>query len=121
MDIAIALIAGVLAGVTGAMGLGGGTVLLLYLTVFTQVSQLTAQGINILFFIPIAIVAIIVYTKKGQINWRAIFPVCILGMLGAILGTVIIKFIDPKILAKFFAAFIIIMGLRELFSKPQKD
>lgn len=119
MDIAVALIAGVLAGITGAMGLGGGTVLLLYLTVFTSVNQLTAQGINILFFIPIAVVAIIVYTKKGQINWRKIAPMCIIGILGAIIGSFVIRFLDPKLLSKIFAVFIIVMGIRELFCKVQ--
>ena len=121
MDIAIALIAGVLAGITGAMGLGGGTVFLLYLTVFAGVNQLTAQGMNIIFFIAIAIVAVIVYVKKRQIDLKRIAPVCLIGVLGSIIGSVIIRFLDPSLLSKFFAVFVLIMGARELFAKTDKS
>lgn len=121
MDIAVALIAGVLAGITGAMGLGGGTVFLLYLTVFAGVNQLTAQGMNILFFIAIAVIAVIVYVKKRQIDLKRIAPVCLLGVLGSLTGSLIIKFLDPSLLSKFFAVFILVMGARELFAKTDKN
>ena len=57
MDI-IKIIAGLLSGIIGGMGLGGGAVLLIYLKLFENLNQIKAQGINLLFFIPIAAVAI---------------------------------------------------------------
>ena len=56
-----ALAAGLFSGIIGGMGLGGGAVLIIYLTVFSDVDQLKAQGINLLFFIPIALLAVSVY------------------------------------------------------------
>ena len=64
-----ALTAGLLSGIIGAMGLGGGAVLIIYLSVFTDMPQLKSQGINLLFFIPIAAAAIAVYGFKKQIKW----------------------------------------------------
>ena len=48
-----ALLAGLFSGVIGAMGLGGGAVLIIFLNIFTDYSQLEAGGINLLFFVPI--------------------------------------------------------------------
>ena len=47
----LALLAGLLSGIIGAMGLGGGAVLIIYLSLFTETEQLKSQGINLLFFI----------------------------------------------------------------------
>ena len=68
----IALLAGLLSGIIGAMGLGGGAVLIIYLTLFAETKQLQAQGINLLFFIPIALVAVLIYSKKKQIKWKTV-------------------------------------------------
>ena len=46
------MIIGFLAGFAGGLGVGGGGILLLYLTAFAGVEQLSAQGINLLFFLP---------------------------------------------------------------------
>ena len=63
MNIA-ALLAGLFSGAIASMGMGGGAVLLIYLTVFTSTAQLAAQGINLIFFIPIGILSLIIYTLK---------------------------------------------------------
>ena len=69
MNIA-ALLAGLFSGIIGGMGLGGGAVLIMYLAVFTDTSQLKAQGINLLFFIPIGTLAVIIYAIKKKIKWK---------------------------------------------------
>lgn len=62
----VTVIAGFLSGVIASMGMGGGAVLLIYLVVFAGAEQLAAQGINLAFFIPIGILSIIIYAKKGK-------------------------------------------------------
>ena len=94
-----ALLAGLLSGIIGGMGLGGGAVLIIYLTVFKDIEQLRAQGINLLFFIPIASVAVTIYTIKKQIKWRVTVPIAVGGILGASGG------------------FLIFLGIKELFFK----
>ena len=55
------------------LGVGGGGLFVVFLNLFTELSQLTVQGINLLFFIPIGILALIIYTIKKQIKWKAVF------------------------------------------------
>ena len=59
----VALLAGLASGFIGSLGLGGGAVLIIYLNLFTDTPQLKAQGINLIFFVPIALAAVIIYTN----------------------------------------------------------
>ena len=67
-----ALLAGLFSGILGSMGLGGGAILVIYLSLFTNTEQLRAQGINLLFFIPIALISVIIYSKAKKIKWKII-------------------------------------------------
>lgn len=118
MNIA-ALLAGLLSGIIGGMGLGGGAVLIIYLTVFRDVEQLKAQGINLLFFIPIALVAVIIYAFKKQIKWRITLPVAAGGIIGAVGGFFLTDIIGGGLTAKLFGGFLIILGIKEIFSKSK--
>ena len=50
----IALLAGTITGILSAFGIGGGSLLLIYLTSFAAIDQHQAQGINLLYFLPAA-------------------------------------------------------------------
>ena len=116
MNIA-ALLAGLFSGIIGGMGLGGGAVLLIYLTVFAGVSQLTAQGINLIFFIPIGLLAVIVYSFKKQIKWKKTLLIATGGVIGAFIGIGAVRLIGSDITGKVFAVLLIFLGLKEVFSK----
>lgn len=118
MNIA-ALIAGLLSGIIGAMGLGGGAVLIIYLSVFTNTEQLTAQGINLIFFVPIATLAVIVYSFKKQIRWKTVLFLSFGGVLGAVGGLYLASFLGGGWLSKIFGGFLIILGLREVLKKAK--
>ena len=47
----LSMLAGALTGLLTGAGIGGGSLLLLYMTVFQKVPQLEAQGINLLYFL----------------------------------------------------------------------
>lgn len=115
-----ALLAGLFSGIIGGMGLGGGAVLIIYLTVFKNVEQLKAQGINLLFFIPIALTAVIIYTIKKQIKWSVTLPIAIGGILGAVGGFFLTDIIGGNFTAKLFGGFLILLGIKELFAKKKK-
>lgn len=115
-----ALLAGLFSGIIGGMGLGGGAVLIIYLSVFKDVEQLKAQGINLLFFIPIALVAVIIYALKKQIKWKLTIPIAIGGILGAAGGFFLTDIIGGNITAKLFGGFLILLGIKEIFSKQSK-
>mgnify|MGYP002685800491 CR=1 FL=1 len=80
-------IAALLTGVFASLGVGGGMILIIYLTMFAGEDQLSAQGINLLFFIPIAVLSVIIHTKNRFIEWGKIIPAIITGIIGAIAGT----------------------------------
>ncbi len=110
----ISIIAGFLSGLIGAMGFGGGGVLIIYLAVFMDTPQLKAQGINLIFFVPCAILATIIYTVKKQIDYKAIAPVILGGVCGAIASSLFIKNIPTDYLSKIFAVFLIVMGISSI-------
>ena len=115
-----ALLAGLFSGILGSMGLGGGAVLIIYLSLFTETKQLTAQGINLLFFIPCAVIAVIIYTVKKQIRWKLALKTAVFGLLGTYLGILLTDFLGGKITAKVFGTLLIFMGVKEIFRKKIK-
>lgn len=54
---------GFLSGICAAMGIGGGFVLMLYLTLFTAAAQKDAQLFNLLFFLPAAALSLFRHQK----------------------------------------------------------
>lgn len=116
-----ALLAGLFSGLIGAMGLGGGAVLIIYLALFTDTAQLKAQGINLLFFIPIAAAAVIVYSIKKQIKWKITLKIAAWGLLGTVLGLYFTDYFGGDITAKIFGGLLIVMGIFEIFGKKEKS
>lgn len=111
MSMALSIIAGFLSGLIGSMGFGGGGILIIFLVVFSNVPQIKAQGINLIFFIPCAILSVIIYAIKKQIDFKEIIPVIIGGVLGAIPASFLLNLIDTRYLSKIFAFFLISMGV----------
>lgn len=120
MNIA-ALLAGLLSGIIGAMGLGGGAVLIIYLSVFTETEQLASQGINLLFFIPIGLLAVIIYAFKKQIKWKTTLTVAAWGLLGAVIGLMLTDLLGGELTAKLFGGLLILIGLKEIFCKNSNN
>ncbi len=108
-------------GIFAALGVGGGMILIIYLTVFAGFDQLSAQGINLIYFIPIAALSVIIHTKNKLIDWKKIIPAIITGIFFAVFGTFAAKFIGSAGLRKIFAVFIFIIGLKELFFRASDN
>lgn len=115
------IIVGALSGIIASMGLGGGFVLLVWLTLFQDVPQRTAQGINLLFFLPIALISIILHSRAKLIDKRLVMSLIPGGIIGAVLGTIGSQALGNELLRKLYAVFLLAFGLRELFRKvPSK-
>lgn len=112
-----AAVAGTLSAIVGSMGLGGGGVLIIYFNLFTQTPQTLAQGINLLFFIPSAVVAILFYTRKKLIDFKLAGLLSSFGLIGAALGSYFACFVDSKILSKLFALLLLVMGFMQFRNK----
>ena len=111
------IIASAAAGLLGAMGFGGGGVLILYLTMALDIKQINAQGINLIFFIPSAIIGLIIHIKHHLIKFKQIIPILISAVPGVALGLYLTTVISNETLSKIFGVILVIMGLKELFTK----
>ena len=117
----IAVIAGTISGIISGFGVGGGSLLMVWMTAVIAINQKTAQGINLLYFLPTSVAALIFHIKNKQICWRVVIPAAICGCLTAILSAWAAASIDVKTLRTLFGCFLLIIGLSELFKKtPQK-
>lgn len=117
MDILILAAVGLLSGVCASMGLGGGFVLLVYLTLCTQLSQLESQFTNLLFFLPVAAISILLHLKNRLIETRILLRSILIGILGVLLGGWMSGWMAEELLTKLFGGFVLMIGLKELFHK----
>lgn len=105
-----------LSGVIGSMGFGSGTVLIILMTVFLSMEQKTAQGVNLLFFIPCAVYSIVFYAKKKLVKKAAVLPLVLPGLFGAAAGYLALNFLSPNLLRKMFGAMLIFIALKQLLT-----
>lgn len=96
--------------------MGGGTVLILLLTIFSGVEQHIAQASNVIFFVPTAIAAIIIFIKRKTIKFRIGIPICIWGLGGALVGAVISSKMQVGLLRKFFGVFLLLIAIYQIYS-----
>ena len=115
-----ALLAGLATGILSGFGLGGGTLLLVYMTLVAGLDQTPAQGINLLYVLPAALMALPAHVKNGYIEKPVLLPCIAAGLVCAGLGAWAAACMDTGLLRKGFGAFLILAGLWELFGKEKK-
>lgn len=113
----IAALAGAVTGVLSGFGVGGGSLLLIYMTSFAGVPQNLAQGINLLYFLPAAGAALPAHFKNRCVEKAALLPAILAGLVGTALAAWVATSLDVELLRKCFGGFLLIIGLRELFRK----
>lgn len=100
------------AGALGAMGLGGGGVLLLWLSLLGM-DQLAAQGVNLLFILPVGAVGLWLHRKNGLVDPAAALPMALGGLLGLGLGTALAGWLPGAVLRRMFGLLIAGAAFRE--------
>ena len=114
------LLAGCAAGVLSAWGVGGGTLLLLAMTLWLGVDQPTAQGINLLYFLPTAAAGLLCHRTNGFLDWAAIRAAVPWGLLSAAAGALLATALDPALLRRPFGVFLLVAGGAALLQKEKK-
>ena len=112
----IAAVLGFLAG----LGVGGGSLLMLWLTLVAGMDYTVARIVNLLFFLPSALVSTLYHSKQGTVDIKKILPAIITGCAAAALFAFIGRKVDTGILKKFFGGLLLITGIRELLYRPRK-
>lgn len=107
-------------GFLSGLGVGGGSLLILWLTLVAQMPQDTARSINLLFFLPTAFIASLFRWKKGTLHIKNVFPAILGGVLAAILFTWLSHRISSQWLRAPFGILLLVTGFREVFYRPRK-
>ncbi len=108
-------LAGVASGFIGGMGMGGGTLLIPMLTIFFKIPQAQAGGINLLSFVPMAIVAAVLHAKNGYINVKAVLPVAVSAVAFSVAGSLIVRLLQGDLQTKLFGGFLTLIAAWQLF------
>ena len=114
-----ALIVGTLLGFLTGLGVGGGSLLILWLTLVLEMSQTAARGINLLFFLPSAAISCYLRWKQGAVTLKKVLPAIFAGCAAAALFSLISTRIDLEILKKLFGILLLATGIRELCYRPK--
>lgn len=119
-EILLPLLVGCATGILSAWGVGGGTLLLLIMTLVLGVDQTTAQGINLLYFLPTAAAGLICHGKNGLLDGRLVRAAAPWGLLSAAAGAWLATAVDPAFLRRPFGLFLLATGVMTLLKKDKK-
>ncbi len=114
------LLMGCILGFLSGIGIGGGSLLMLWLTLVLKLEPFTARCINLLFFIPCALCASLFRWRQGRLKLKKILLPMALGCAAAAGFSLLSPYLDTGLLKKFFGFLLILSGIRELRYRPKK-
>ena len=116
----VSILIGSALGILSGLGTGGGSLLILWLTLVLGMEQPEARAINLMFFIPSALVACLFRWKQGRLDIKKVLPAIIAGSIASGLFTFLSRGMDTVLLQKIFGGLLLLTGVRELMYKPKK-
>ena len=114
-------LAGLAGGLLGGMGMGGGTVLIPLLSIFMNVDQHAAQALNLISFLPMAVVALVIHFKNGLVEYKKSLFVIVHALLFAVLGCFAAKNTEGELLGKLFGGFLAALSVFQFCSVFRKE
>lgn len=115
-----AVVVGTLLGFLSGLGVGGGSLLVVWLTAVLAAEPRLAQGMNLLFFLPAALCACFFHIRRKKLPWSLVLPAAGAGCLTAALGAFLAGRMDTDLLLRLFGGLLLLTGLSELFRRPKK-
>lgn len=116
----VAMLAGAVLGFLSGLGIGGGSLLVLWLTWAVGLDAPSARLINLLFFIPAALCACFFRLRQGHLSLKKLWKAMALGCLAAAASALWGSRMDTQLLQRLFGGLLVVTGIRELFYKPKK-
>ena len=117
VDLLLAVGVGALTGVLSGCGVGGGPLLLLWLTLAAGLDQFHAGAVNLLYFVACAVPAVWTHLRRGLPEKRAVGWCVLAGLPACGAGALLASVLDVALLRRFFGVFLLFIALRELFSR----
>ena len=115
----VAVLAGLLTGFLAGLGVGGGSILILWLTIVAGIDQSIARSINLMFFITAAGAVSVLRWKKGTLPFRQLLPAMIAGCVAAVIFSYLRAWISTELVKKLFGCLLLVTGIKELFYRPR--
>ena len=117
----LAFAVGLATGVLSGFGIGGGSLLMLYLTAASGMAQRSAAGLNLLYFIACAPAALYMHVKNRLIDKRAVIWCVLTGVPVSVAASLLAGAVDVSLLRRLFGVFLLYVGVRELRARPPKN
>ena len=118
-NLSVTILIGTVVGILSGLGTGGGSLLILWLTLGAGITQPEARIINLMFFIPSALIACIFRWKQGRLDIKKILPAIIAGSIASGIFSFLSQHIEIMLLKKLFGVLLLFTGVRELIYKPK--
>ena len=116
----IPLVCGLGAGILSAWGVGGGTLLLLIMTLALGVEQRTAQAVNLIFFLPTAASALVCHAKSGCLDKPTLRSAIPWAVAAAVAGAWIATAVNPEVLRRPFGVYLLLSGVSLVWPRRGK-
>ena len=114
------VVVGFVSGIFGGLGMGGGTVLIPMLTIFLGLDQKLSQGINLLSFLVMSVIAIYIHYRNGFVVTKHIFWIIFFGVVFSLVGALTMTFLPSKILKIIFGVFLCVLAVVEFVKVLKK-
>lgn len=113
-SVPVSLAVGTVLGFLSGLGIGGGSLLILWLTLVLNMAPGDARMMNLLFFLPAALVALSFRWKQGAVPFRKILPAMAAGALSAAAFSWLGLNLNTELLKKAFGILLILTGIKEI-------
>ena len=110
----LSIFVGSILGFLAGLGIGGGSLLILWLMTVLNMDPQTARCINLLFFIPAALISCLFRKKQGTLEVKMLLPAILSGCIAAAAFSFVGMYLDTSLLKKLFGGLLIVTGIREL-------
>lgn len=117
----VILLLGSVLGFLAGLGVGGGSLLILWLTLVLQMPHPQARILNLLFFLPAAIITSFFRWKQGALQIKSILPGILAGAAAAFAFSMLASRLDMQLLRKLFGILLLLTGIKELLYRPKKN
>ena len=108
-----------LLGYLAGLGVGGGSLLILWLTLILEIDNNIARAMNLMFFLPTALISSVFRWKQGSLNFRRILPGILAGCISAAVFSLLSRRVSSEILQTLFGILLLATGIRELMYKSK--
>lgn len=113
------VLVGLLTGVISGFGIGGGSLLILYLTGVTGMDQYTAGGVNLLYFLCCAPPALVSHIRNKRVEIKTALWCAGAGVITTVAASWISSAVSTDLLRRLFGVVLLYVGARELFAKKE--